>query len=567
MNTLFVFLAAGLVGFKYREVRSKKDVKKEPETAEPVIIESHEALPEAVGATLQDLWDKQESISALGMQPKVNTTARLPPHITGTNPLQSRPSSFVAPIVNNPVRTRNIPGLNSGREEYEEQYFPQDTRSTGYSVVQKPWMRALENSYNVPRTEKESDFPTVDDREDIHKNTIPARIREFERLQTKTTVPRSQEKQFESPVECIKTQNEGGGGLRGQRQHHRYHKFLLNDQPTLDMHEGIKGNFSGAKKSGFVSDMDNEKAELVISHTGVPVSASFKVGIPEESFDLMGSNAESWTLDEHTLPAGSRAPVEMSAVLPSFKVAHDDTIDAYRVTDQANLSRSSRPKPISVDQDTSSFKDSTVETQTVLGAPGGRTLKNVSKSLVKDKAKDEVLARNASDIDFRSSAASAGPSAPASKQFHTHSDDRFAEQDTSGRVRGSSLLTKSVVIDKSLLLNDMKDDINIKEFTSKNFVAPQNQSLHKHLRTAPTASVTASQDLSLKEKKLPAEIDLRRGRIAVANPGKNIPLVGVATTEERHLGTLLNNRMASRSALKLLSNPYARPGAKRLQSI
>ena len=547
MDSLLIAVATSLIAHKY--VFSRKRTSPAPHEFED---------------SLQDL-EPVGLLGALGADGK---------EVTGSHALNGRPASMSVPMLSEtPLRSSQ---KQEGVEGFQEQFFPQDTRATGFSVTQKPWMIAVQNSDKPPRTEKEAAFPTESDREDIHKTDIPSKMRNLDSLHTQRTIPRSKEKQFESPVEGINTQNEGGGGLRGQRQLQRYHKFLLNEQPRVEFSAGPRGNFSGANKSFSSSEghHDNSRRELVVNHSGVPVAASFKVGIPDASFELEGSNAEGWSIDEHTIPAGSRGVVEQNySVLPSFNVAHDDVVESFHVSQSSGLSKPITPKSSSLNADTSEFKDATIDSQTVLGAPGGSRLEaaNTEHTVVKHKAKDELLALGASKVDLGSSSKSSGPGGLKMKTMHAPTDEKLAEEDTAGRVRGASILRKNDVnsdtMKNSLLLNDSKSNINKKEFTSNKaltLAAPQNLGLPRHLRVAPTSSITATTDMTLK-----SETDFGKpvGRGKKVNTTNTfIPrTIGESTPEERRMKlTLLNERMATGDALKLLANPYARPAKPNL---
>jgi len=128
----------------------------------------------------------------------------------------------------------------------------------------------------------------------------------------------------------------------------RYHKFLLSDQPVVELPEAPRGNFaSGAGKSSLAANLYNDRRELHVQHTGVP-TASFRVGIPEASFDLDASNAEHWQIDAHVASASSRAPVDSGSnsalIKQSFTLAHDESFDILEVTDKSNLSSANLPR-------------------------------------------------------------------------------------------------------------------------------------------------------------------------------------------------------------------------------
>lgn len=438
---------------------------------------------------------------------------------------------------------------------FQEKFFPQDTRAT---VTQKPWMRAVENSSKIPpRTERESSFPTKEDREDIHKTDVRSKVRDFKNQQVSRTIPRSSEKQFETPVEPLATQNEGGGGLRGQRQLQRYHRFVFNDQPSLETESGPKGSF--INKSTSKSHLDNTKGELNVSHSGAPVAASFKVGKPDASFELEGSNAEAWFIDKH-VSASSRAPVDKSTkLLPSFSVSHDEIIETFNVgKSSSSSSQSSKPSVKTVTK----FKDASIVTPMVKGAPGGSRLLPINKtSEVTPKVKNESLLLQASEIERKASSKSSSPGALVVKPTHEHKEAQLAEEDTSKRVRGVTNIQKSKSDKTDLVLNKAKSSINDTEFTSKNHIAPQNTSLPPHLRVAPTSSITATSDMTFKDNVVDP-----RGFGKQTTKTSNVPSLAESTKHQNRVNlTVLTERMASGDALKLLSNPYSRPSSNRLQ--
>lgn len=408
MDSFLVLLATGLVAHKYVESRKNNQNNPYAKVIEELDTNdtnySEQANLSDVSEVNAEPSEQPADLTAcpflVGDNFKLDTLGNSHVNAHGLN---SRPGSINVPRIGETILKRS--NVNNETDEasevnFQEQFFPQDTRATGFSVSQKPWMRAVESSQKHPRTEKEAVFPTKADREDIHNTRLPSKIRDLETLQTE--IPRSREKQFESPVEGIATQNEGGGGLRGQRQLQRYHQFIFNDQPSMEVGSGPKGNFTGAQKPSSKSQLDNTKEELVVSHAGIPVAASFRVGIPDASFELEGSNAEAWLMDQHR--TASKAPVEQSnTLLPSFSVAHDDAIDSFKVSKNSNLSRSSRPKPVQTKCD-KSFKDASITTQTVVGAPGGSRLLAINKSSeVRAKAKNETLSLQASEIDRKAS--------------------------------------------------------------------------------------------------------------------------------------------------------------------
>ena len=445
---------------------------------------------------------------------------------------------------------------------FHEQFFPQDTKSTRFSVTQKPWMRVVQHADNTyaPKEEKEATFPTEKDRDDIHNLHIPAKVRHYENLQTQKTVPISKEKQFDKPVESIMTQNEGGGGLRGQRQHQRYHKFLLNEQPVLENKGATVGNFSGARKAAMLSEMNNDKKDLEINFTGIPhpIPASFSLShatVP--TYSVQKSKAEDWVLDEHTLPSGTKALVAQGHVTPSFQVAHDEGINVHHHSHTSG-SRSAKINPecgnvLKNNLNNSSAKDTYIPTPVVSGAVGGTCLGSISKGIdIKHKVEVESVASKTYRNNLETSMASSRPNKHVSKSTHTHAEEKLAEaghEGTKMRAGGAPTHKSNVSSPQAITLNDKKMDINVKEFTSKNHQAPQNMNLPPHLRTAPTSSITARKLMTLKDDQGIGDEKFKTvGGKTVVNSGQ---------TKSKANNIIVSNRLRGRGGSSIVGNPYS----------
>jgi len=445
---------------------------------------------------------------------------------------------------------------NADNAYFEEKFFPQDVNPP---VLQKSWQRAIENAYNQPREETVVDFPTRADHDDLNGISIPKKMREMELEHVARTIPVSQEKQHEVPVEPIQT---GGGERRGFHPLGRYHKFLLSDNELLDLAPGPQGA-AGPGKSSRSSDLDNTKAELTLHHVGVPTSTFFHPEGIEHSFQLDPSNAESWKLTDH-IAAGQRGPVEKTsgAIKNEFFVAHDDGIDTLSATYNSGLS-----KPISRSSNTSSASESTlknaeVATPSFTGALGGNRHSSISKdSLIKTKTAKETISQGSSSIAFTTGSSSSNKNAVLSS-IHTDADERFAEQDTiSVNKRKGSARSKAVDIGGDFTTNNDRENINEKQFTSLNHLAPTNKSLPPHIRVAPTASVTALQNMVLK-----GEDDSIQGDVLGSGPRRMMSEKGIrsnpekeSTMNESRLSTILNDRMnlaRQGAAPKMPANPY-----------
>ena len=335
MDSLLVLLSASLVGYKIVKSKQERHIELVP------ALDPTDPIYEAVGAA--------PPAEIVPTQPPPPPTATPPP--TPSQPgipaflLNTRPPTMSLPqVAEIPIaRLKAVDDDGTGVQEFTDQFFPQDSKSTGQSVTKSPWMRAIEVSQNAPfKTEREEAHPSQEhDKDDIRGRNIPAVLRERDAHQATKTVSKS--KKFESPVTQEWTAN---GENRGLHPIKRYHKFLLSDQPVVELPEGPRGNFaSGAGRSSSGPNLNNNKRELHVNHTGVP-SASFAVGMPEASFKLDASNAERWEVDAHVASA-SRAPVDSGSntalINQSFTLAHDESMDLLAVADRSNLFYSSLP--------------------------------------------------------------------------------------------------------------------------------------------------------------------------------------------------------------------------------
>lgn len=335
MDSLLVLVSASLVGYKL--FRSKQDRQTPAVVLQEHVGQAFDTTEDALGADARPKQAKEpKQAKQTPPQDEVDMSHLL---------LSTRPATMNLPM----VAETHLRRLNAtdddgtGVQQFNEQFFPQDTKSTGQSVAMSPWMRAIETSQNAPaKTEKESVHPSaVHDRDDIRGTTIPSFVREREAQQAAQTL--SNLKTFQSPVAAEWTAN---GENRGLHPIKRYHKFLLSDQPVVELPEGPRGSFaSGAGRSALGSNLDNDRRELHVEHMGAP-AASFGIGIPEASFQLDASNAENWNIDNHVASA-SRGPVEAGSntfmLQESFTLAHDENFDVLDVTDKANLSTRNLP--------------------------------------------------------------------------------------------------------------------------------------------------------------------------------------------------------------------------------
>ena len=240
-------------------------------------------------------------------------------------------SSSPAPI---PLGVRTLKTDDTGNvgyddSRYNEQYsHPQDPNP---NVSAKPWMRMV----NAPYKPKEEIVSEIPGPQDVFGRNMNSRVKKMEADFAASTVPVTSEKQFDRPVEQIATGNGSAVGFHiGAGR--RYHKFILNDQPTIESEGGPRGAFSGASGSHVKGDYRTvtQRSSLKHESTGPPMA----VGVPQSSapvpsFEITPSYLETYRLDDH-LAKGSRAPVQASASTDDVAVrgAHDENFDVLHTS-------------------------------------------------------------------------------------------------------------------------------------------------------------------------------------------------------------------------------------------
>jgi len=211
MDSLLILLSASLVGYKILETKRSGHI--------------------------EFTSGKYPSVGARHQPPKLQQQPQL---------LNARPSSMSVPQYSE-VPTKRLPPSDddgTGVQNFNEQFFPQDSKSTGHSVARSPWMRAVETSQLVPpKTEREATHPSEhNDRDDIRGMKLAAVIREREHHEASVAI--SKQKKFQSPVKEEWTAN---GENRGLHPVKRYHKFVLSDQPVVEVPQGPRGNFASGR--------------------------------------------------------------------------------------------------------------------------------------------------------------------------------------------------------------------------------------------------------------------------------------------------------------------------------
>jgi len=576
MDSLMVLIAGGLVVKKYLDVRDDVHTNN--------LEDIPQTLGEGEGSTPRGLDVSDDSPPTTDMEIPITATENPPvvnvpvlpatprEHIDGAPPrtaddgtidqyhLRTRSSNVLLPqfAENNFHRDQD-----ANNAYFQEQFYPQDSKNIAPSVTSKPWMISLENAYNKPREESLAEVPTQSDRLDLVGNDIPARMRQIETTQVERTIPRGREKEHETPEDSLNFTANGEG--RGFHPIKRYHQFLLSDNELLELDNLPRGNFAaGAGKSSKQSIMenDNTKKEIDAHYTGPASAGFFHVDGPQPSFELDPSNAESWELVEH-IRAGQRGPVEKNNnnFGNKFGVAHDENINTFAAKSNSGLAKfkgglSSFNNANSGGEKT--FKNADITTPATSGALGGTRLSSISKSTIDPKKSIENL-NQTSAIAFKAGSASKNKASVA-KSSHIDADETFAEQE-SGRTRKGVLGAKAVSFAGDMILNENKEGIDFKPFTSENLVAPKNNSLPAHLRIAPTASITAFQDIALKGGERNVSEDSINSAIRgnmVVKTAKQAPKQE-GTAADNRLSMILSDRMnlaRKGVAPKMPANPY-----------
>lgn len=239
------------------------------------------------------------------------------------------PSPAPIPLGVRTLKTDDTGDVGHDDERYEEQYrHPQDPNP---NVTEKPWMRML----NAPYKPKEEIVSEIPGPQDVFGRNMESRVKQMESDFATSTVPITSEKQFDRPVEPISTGNGSAIGFHiGAGK--RHHKFILNDQPTIESDGGPRGAFSGASGSHVKGDYRTVTQRSSLNHESVgPPQA---VGVPQSSapvpsFEITPSYLESYRLDDH-IAKGARAPVQASASTKNqkFRGAHDENFDVLHTS-------------------------------------------------------------------------------------------------------------------------------------------------------------------------------------------------------------------------------------------
>ncbi|CAM9104099.1 unnamed protein product [Ectocarpus sp. 8 AP-2014] len=315
---ILVLSACGLVANQYIRLKSRS-----------VVIVAGDENTDPVNASEGDLNEevshKQQQQQQQQQQQPVGVHSNTAParhYCTASSP---------API---PLGVRILKTDNPTDEAYDEARYneqyshPQDPNPT---VSEKPWMR-MSNAPYKPKEEILSEMPGP---QDLFGRNMISRVKKMESDFATNTVPITSEKQFDRPVEKISTGNGSAVGFHiGSGR--RFHKFVLNDQPTIESDGGPRGAFSGAFGSHVKGDYRTVTQRASLNHKSVGPPAAVGVPLssaPVPSFEITASHLENYKLDDH-LAKSSRAPVQASASTDtvSFRGAHDEKFEVLHTS-------------------------------------------------------------------------------------------------------------------------------------------------------------------------------------------------------------------------------------------
>ncbi len=330
---LLVLSACGLVANQYMRLKGKSTVSQAPEESKSVQQFPHQQYEQQQHQQYEQQQQPQQyEQQQQHQQYEQQTALRLIGAPTApTAPTNAtRPSAAPIPLGVRTLKTDNTGDVGDDDARFSEQFsHPQDPNP---SVSAKPWMRMA----NAPYKPKEEIVSEIPGPQDVFGRNMNTRIKKMESDFASSTVPVTSEKQFDRPVEQIATGNGSAVGFHiGAGR--RYHKFILNDQPTIESEGGPRGAFAGASGQHVKGDYRTvtQRASMTNHESfGPPVA----VGVPQSStpvpsFEISPSHLEGYRLDDH-MAKGVRAPVQASASIDNvaFRGAHDERFDVLHTS-------------------------------------------------------------------------------------------------------------------------------------------------------------------------------------------------------------------------------------------
>ena len=270
---------------------------------------------------IQQIRSEIESIQPQPLGSKKTTDPPLLMNL-GTPPVGAPSNRSIPASLNvRTLKNDNVDETEYDEKRYAEQFFPQDPAAL---IKEKGWMHSLNAPYKA-KEETLSEKPTP---QDVMGHKMVAHVKTIEHEMLKKTVKTSSEKQHERPVEPLMTSTGEG---RGFHPIGRYHKFVLNDQATIESEGGPRGAFANGSKSDFLGEYKTTTQRATMNHESFGPGGAANVplkGAPQPSFEITASNAENWRLDDHN-NANSRSLVEGPVAIPknTFMGAHDENLD------------------------------------------------------------------------------------------------------------------------------------------------------------------------------------------------------------------------------------------------
>lgn len=561
-DIIMLVTATALVGRKYlQERRERKEIENNQFTNE-ILGDDEEHGVET---------EEEETIETVATE-TTETTEFIP--ILETSPLAL---GSVAPIgISQNTTSGGLPftPINAGVEVaqkvevpdtsyFDEQFFPSDTKNTGPSINAKAWMSTVDSVYPKPKTERVAEFPTRDDRADLNNLNLAEKVRDFGNFHTRDTTHITKDRNHERPIEQIATGNGSNMGFHPTNMN-RLHKFVLSENELLDLPQGPRGNFlDGALASSNFEATDNNKKERKVDHVGPATAPAFHLPL-DSSLQTDPSNAENYNLAKHH-DSAARGPVERTSVNSpeGVSVAHDEKISSFKTMLTSGKFKTSGTRKTGVD---TTLKNASIKTPSVVGSMGGTRSMAVSKdSQIKTNDHHENLGQAASRV-ISSVGTSSLVKAFVAKPSHEFTEESVSETKSGDtEMRKRSLFMKAMDTSEEMNLGDKRDIINEKEFTSKNFIAPTDNTVPKHLRGNPTSSLT----LSKNEVHLKEDVDregtfalsgLGRSKLSTVSTGKHtVRREMLASENAKMFSTILNDRMSGMRKPKTgdTRNPYA----------
>ena len=485
-----VLLMTGLVGLKYMYVRNQKTTQ---ETAATPV-----APPAAPAAT-------PAATPAAPAAPAANSDGAVVLGVAGSEEHKDEYQD------------------EEEEEEFLEQFTPQTPKAT---VSEKPWMRTSFDQA-PPKTEKLRAFPKREDRDDMFNLSMSSALRDYNTMSTTDTLlPISSMKQYETPIEPEMTEGGHTGGLRGATPQKRYHKFVFNQKPSLDISSyASRGNFAGPKRAleRESSHIDLSRSAQVsnvesfeTSHTKTRV---FNTQAPSISFHLDSSQRVVPTSSSAQSAKGAKGTVSKKIsehVNAEVRPSSEKTRDVCDVYDKMSVAGKNAATTMTKGKIPSALHPKS-EGVDVLPPAANRCRNNQNNNRHSSNTTPEVSHKPEHLIESpfhaaKQSRSSTQPNKPSLMQptAFKGADPKLAEEETrvtnikevdarkKQRYRGDDN-DSSTTYDRG----NIKDGINACELTTQPRSAPQNTSLSKHLRTRPTASVTACHhDIVLKNEPL-----------------------------------------------------------------